>query len=126
MPGVTGPTVAWNRWSRGGGSRSFVASRRTRSCFGVGSTCPNPSGRSGNGLAPTRQEPSFGVALWVLRGGGGDVCLGDGVAERALAVGDGLALFVDRSSVVHAAKQPSVSSRTSARLRAAAGRRPSG
>ena len=49
MAGVTGPTVAWNRSSRGGGSRSLVARRRTRSCLGVGSTCPNPSGRSGSG-----------------------------------------------------------------------------
>src|ERR1700712_4146936 len=111
MTGVTGPIVAWNRWSRGGGSRSFVASRLTRSCLGVGSTCPNPSGRSGSGLAPTRQVPSFGAALWVRRGlGDGVVWLGAAVTDRALlAVGEGLAALVDRSSVVHAPRQTSKS-----------------
>jgi hypothetical protein len=44
-----------NRPPAGGGSQSTVGSRRSRSAAGVGSTSPNPSGRNGSGLAPTRQ-----------------------------------------------------------------------
>ena len=52
--GVTGPTVPWNRPSRGGGSTSAACSRRTRSIRGVGSTSPKPSGRSGSGRGADR------------------------------------------------------------------------
>ena len=55
--GPIGATVERNRPPGGGGSRSTVGSRRVRSAAGVGSTCPNPSGRNGSGLAPTRQAP---------------------------------------------------------------------
>src|SRR5690349_5102523 len=60
-----GPIVPWKRPSAGGGSRSFVGSRRTRRTFGVGSTWPNPSGRSGSGEAPTTQTGVGGEAVGV-------------------------------------------------------------
>jgi hypothetical protein len=55
IAGLIGTTVERKIPLGGGGSRSTVGSRRSRSGAGVGSTLPNPSGRRGSGFAPTRQ-----------------------------------------------------------------------
>jgi hypothetical protein len=48
----------------------MVGSRRLRSAAGVGWTCPKPSGRSGSGLAPTRQAAEgLEVGVLVVSGG---------------------------------------------------------
>jgi hypothetical protein len=48
----------------------MVGSLRLRSAAGVGRTCPKPSGRSGSGLAPTRQAaPDLEVGLLVVSDG---------------------------------------------------------
>jgi hypothetical protein len=48
----------------------MVGSLRLRSAAGVGRTWPKPSGRSGSGLAPTRQATEgLEVGLLVVAGG---------------------------------------------------------
>jgi len=70
----------------------MVGRLRVRSLAGVGRTCPKPSGRSGSGLAPTRQTAD---ALDVGAGAGAGVAPagGEAVAGPAgAATEDGLGL----------------------------------
>jgi quinol monooxygenase YgiN len=70
----------------------MVGRLRVRSLAGVGRTCPKPSGRSGSGLAPTRQTAD---ALDVGAGAGAGVAPagGEAVAGPAgTATEDGLGL----------------------------------
>ena len=72
------------------GSRSMVGSRRLRSAAGVGRTWPKPSGRSGSGVAPTRQAAEgLEVGVLVVSGGRGGCCTGGEVVAGLAAGGAG-------------------------------------
>src|SRR3990170_1646910 len=85
--GETGAMSAWNRRLAGGGSRSTVGIRRTRSSRGVGSTRPKPSGRRGSGLAPICQESSRAPGRRVYDGRGVGAAGRGGRGARVAVVG---------------------------------------
>jgi hypothetical protein len=67
-----------------------VGSRRLRSAAGVGRTWPKPSGRSGSGVAPTRQAAEgLEVGVLVVSGGRGGCCTGGEVVAGLAAGGAG-------------------------------------
>jgi hypothetical protein len=70
----------------------MVGSLRLRSAAGVGSTWPKPSGRSGSGLAPTRQAAAgLDVGVLVVSGGRGGCGTGGEVVGGPAAGGGWLA-----------------------------------
>jgi len=58
----------------GAGRMSFVGSDRFASTDGVGEICPKPSGRNGNGVAPTTHVGAAGTV--VVAEGAGDGAAG--------------------------------------------------